>query len=394
VTITREQIHELAGFRAEGNAERALSFYFQPSTPRNKSHKDEAILAKDLVKNALHELEKNGKNESVRADLARILELAEGLHGNQARAKAVFACGARNFWREFDLPSLTTGMELFVNQVFHLRPLAQLLGAQPSVWVVLLDRQKARFFDLRLDELTEREGLFNTPPVRQGGSDGFGGYDGGHAQRRLADDTLHHFKHVAARLKEAYEKGWFEKLIVGCQDVHWRDFEQQLHPYLKQRLLGRFSGEVGKIGVEQVREQASRMLQDWQEKRRHEVVKEVLDQAMSNSRGVTGLRRVLRSLELGEVQTLLIGQGFARAAAECPSCRHLDAHLVEKCPACGRDTREIEDVCDAIIPAAIRRNIELFYIKDEPKFDAAGNIAALLRFRADQNVNAGLRAVS
>ncbi len=392
--ITREQIHELAQFRTEGSEERALSFYFQPHTPRNKSHKEEAILAKDLVKNILREVETNGKNESVRADLARILELAEGLHGNQARAKAVFACGRRNVWWEFDLPSLPTGMQLFVNRVFHLKPLAQLLGAQPSVWVVLLDRQKARFFDLRLDELSERQGLFRTPPVRQGSSDGLGGYAGAHAQRRLEDEALHHYKDVAVHLKEALEKGWFDRLIVGCQDVHWRDFEQQLHPYLKQRLLGRFSGEVGKISVEQVREQASRMLQEWQEKRRHELVKEVLDQAMSNNRGVTGLRRVLRSLELGEVQTLLVGQDFARAVAECPSCGHLDAHLVQKCPACGHDARQIEDVCDAIIPVAIQRDIELFYIRDEPQFDAAGNIAALLRFRADQNMNAGLRAAS
>ena len=33
---------------------------------------------------------------------------------------------------------------------------------------------------------------------------------------------------------------------------------------------------------------------------------------------------------------------------------------------------------------AIRRDIELFYVKDDPEFDKVGNIAALLRFRADQ----------
>lgn len=392
--ITREDIRELARFTIEEPAACAVSFYFQPRTPQNKSHKEEAILAKELVKNAFREAEKNGKNGSLRSDLDRVLQLAEGLHGNQARAKAVFACGSRKFWREFDLPWLSTGMQLFVNRQFHLRPLAQLLGAQPAVWVAVVDRQKARFFDLRLDELTEREGLFRTPPVRQGSSDGFGGYEGGRAQRRVEDEALHHYKEVAAHLQQSFEKGWFEKLIVGCQDVNWRDFGDQLHPYVKQRLLGRFSAEAGKISNEQVREQASRVLREWQEGRRQGLVKEVLDQALSNSRGVTGLRRVLRSLELGEVQTLLIGDNFKRAGAECPSCKHLDANPVQKCPACGHATREIEDICDAIIPIAIRRDIELFYVKDDPKFDAAGKIGALLRFRADQNTNAGLRAAS
>ncbi|HEX8814830.1 MAG TPA: hypothetical protein VF753_04955 [Terriglobales bacterium] len=392
--ITREEIRELAGFQAEGKEECALSFYFQPRTPENKSHKGETILAKDLVKNALRQAEQSGKNGSVRADLNRILELTEGLHRNQARAKAVFACGSRNLWLEFDLPLLAEGMQLFANRQFHLKPLAQLLGAQPAVWVAVLDRQRARFFDLRLDELTERECLFRKPPMRQGRSDGFADYDGGHAQRRTKDEALHHYKDVAAYLQQAYERGWLEKLIVGCQDMNWRDFSEQLHPYVKQRLIGRFPAEVGKVSTEEVRGQAGLMLQAWQDKRRRDLVKEVLDQALSNSRGVTGLRRVLRSIEMGEVQTLLVGENFKRAAAECPNCGYLDPHPVEKCPACGHEAREIEDVGDAIIPIAIQRDLELFYVKDDPQFEAAGNIAALLRFRADQNMNIGMQAAS
>src|SRR5208337_2480163 len=75
VMITREDIRELARFQAEGKQECAVSFYFQPRTPQNKSHKEEAILAKELVKNALRETERTGKNGSARADLERVLQL-------------------------------------------------------------------------------------------------------------------------------------------------------------------------------------------------------------------------------------------------------------------------------------------------------------------------------
>jgi hypothetical protein len=37
-----------------------------------------------------------------------------------------------------------------------------------------------------------------------------------------------------------------------------------------------------------------------------------------------------------------------------------------------------------MIPIAIRRDIELFYLKEDEGLDRAGNIAALLRFRSDQ----------
>jgi hypothetical protein len=164
--ITREEIRELAQFRAAGAEGSALSFYFQPRTPQNKSHKEESILAKDLVRNALKEAEKNGRNGTTRADLNRILEIAGQLHGNQARAKVIFACGAKNVWREFDVPAILPRTQLFVNERFNLKPLAAVLGAQPRTCVALVDRQRARFFDLRLDELTERDVVFHQLPRR------------------------------------------------------------------------------------------------------------------------------------------------------------------------------------------------------------------------------------
>ncbi len=84
--ITREDIRELAQFQGDGT-DCAISFYFQPSKPRNKSHREDAILAKDLVRQALREAEKSGRNGCARADLQRILDLAARWSGNQARAK-------------------------------------------------------------------------------------------------------------------------------------------------------------------------------------------------------------------------------------------------------------------------------------------------------------------
>jgi hypothetical protein len=68
--------------------------------------------------------------------------------------------------------------------------------------------------------------------------------------------------------------------------------------------------------------------------------------------------------------------------------------MVPSCAACGHATRELTDVCDAIIPLAIRRDIELFYLKDVDDLDRAGNIAALLRFRSDQSRTGKIAAAS
>jgi len=100
-----------------------------------------------------------------------------------------------------------------------------------------------------------------------------------------------------------------------------------------------------------------------------------------------GLRRFLRSLEMAKYKPWLIGDNYVAQAVECTGCGHLDAHLVSFCPVCGRETREVVDVAEAILPWVIRHNIELFYVKDDPEFDNVGNIAALLRFRSALNNN-------
>lgn len=380
MSITREQIRELAEFQDKQSC--AVSFYFQPSTPRNKAHKEDMILIKDLAREASRGLESQGKKDCGRADIERILQFSADLRSNGTHGKAVFACAAQNLWREYDVPPSLPRTQLFVDRRFHLKPLAHLLGASPLLGVVLVDRHRARIFDLRLGELTERQDLFHPLP-RRGRSDGFAGYDGGHAERRVEDEARQHFKNVAESLKVMLEKSVFEKWILACQDAHLSLLESQLHSYLSQALIGRFRADMNHISNEEIRRHAQEIVDGWQNDRRRDLVQQALEQARSNQRGVTGLRRVLRSLELGEVQTLLLGEGLQGHAVECSACGHIDAHLINACPACGRATQEIVDVGEAILPWVIRRDVETFYVKDDLEFDKVGNIAALLRFRSE-----------
>lgn len=382
--ITRENIRELANFESPEGC--ALSFYYQPFTPRDKSHREEAILVKDQARNALREAEKNGKNGSARADLEKIVEMAERLHGNSGRAKAVFACSKDNFWREFDLPARLPGTRLVLNRHFHLRPLTAINEVLPRRCIVLVDKTKARFFELWMDEIREREKLTTELP-RRGRSDGFAGYDAGHAQRHVEHEAMRWFKDVADHMKELLDSG-YDRFLIGCRDENWPEFEPYLHPYVKQRLLGRFAIEAATATADQVRTAAEPVITQFRVNRRAGLVREVIGEAHRNGRGALGLRRVLRSLETGEVQTLLLAQNFAAPAVQCLNCGHVDINVVKKCAACGHDTRELSDVSDAILVSAVRNGIEIVHINDNPEFDAVGGVAALLRFRADQSTEA------
>jgi peptide subunit release factor 1 (eRF1) len=379
--ITREELRHLAQIESSVNA--AVTFYFQPQTPQNKSHREEHIQVKDLVRDALRRAEKNGNNPSVRADLKRVLELAEQLHGNHARGKAVFACSARNIWREFNLPKRLKQTQLYVANRFHLRPLAAVAASAPRSCVALIDRERARLFEMWVDEIRE-QGEILDPLPRVGRTDGFGGYDAGHNERHVGNLTMRHFKNVAHRLQELHNTHGCDSFIVGCREDVWPQLEPQLHPYVRQKMLGRFNIDPAVASVDQVREQAQRIVEERNASERQALLGEVMGGAQRNGRGKVGVRGVLEALERGEVQTLLFGEAFYAPGSECSNCGHLDSNLVETCPGCGQPARELEDLTDAILRRALDANIGVVYLGPDPEFEKAGKIGALLRFRADQ----------
>jgi stalled ribosome rescue protein Dom34 len=157
----------------------------------------------------------------------------------------------------------------------------------------------------------------------------------------------------------------FDAVVFGCNDVNWPDLQAQLHSDVAKKTLGHFSGEITGISDESAASEALRIAQDTLRRHHYSLFNEALDETRANGRGVTGLRRVLRALELGEIDTLLMSQDYSARAVECTNCRHLDSHLVSYCP--------------VLLP------------RDET-LDKVGNIAALLRFRADRNTNQLLAA--
>lgn len=379
--IARDEIRELANFHSPETC--ALTFYYQPSTPQDRSHRGESILAKDMLRNAIREAEKAGKS-CAKADLERIGAIIEALHGNGGKAKAIFACAGQNFWREYDLPAQLPKTQIILNQRFHLKPLAALMREDRKTLIVLADRTKARVFELADDKITELQDFFNELS-RHGKSDGFAGYDGGHAERRVSNEVAHHFKAIADYLKERGERDAFDQLLIGCHDEQWPEIEQHLHTSAKQKLIGHFRIDAKAATPEQVKEMALQQIAQHDGAAKQSLISEVVGEAHRNGNGAIGLRRVLRSLETGEVQTLMLGSNFEAPGVKCYHCGHMDMGDAANCSVCGKPNTTLDDIGDGIVGHALRNHIDMVWIDSTDEFDRIGRIAALLRFRADQN---------
>lgn len=381
--ITREEIRQLAQFESPKGS--AITFYFQPQTPQDKSHRQEAILIKDMVREALRRAERNGNDLALRDDFQHILQVAEGLHGNHSRGKAIFACRELGVWRELDVPPRLGHSQVIVNSRFHLKPMVAARVSVPRTCIALVDRRKARIFDLAEDTLIARPDLEFGPLPKIGKSDGYGGYDAGHRERHIENEVAAHYKLFADSLQALMNQDKWETLLIGCRDEAWASIEPQLHTYVRQRLAGRFLLDPIAATAEQVREYATRILQKHRAEEQQEILREVIGQAQRNSRGAVGLRHVLNALERQEVQTLLVSRDFKSEAVECTNCGHLDTRMVSSCAVCGNKTRELSDVSDALVDLALRNGAEIRFVDNDPGLERAGRVGALLRFRADQN---------
>lgn len=381
--ITREEIRQLAQFESPAGC--AISFYFQPHTPQNKSHREEAIMVKDMVRDAMRKAERNGNQAALREDLEKILNIAEGLHGNHSRGKAIFSCREQGIWLELDIPPRPEPSQIRVNSRFHLRPLVDANSGLPSTCITLVNRKKARIFELHETEITQKSDLEFGPSPAVPRSDGFQGYEAGHRERHVENMVMQHFKMFAESLLMLAHRDKFDALLIGCQDDSWPEIESQLHSDLKQKLRGRFPIDVVSATPEEVRQHANRILTESMLAAQNELIREVMGEVQRNGRGAVGLKHVLNALELQEVQTVLILRSFKAEAVECTNCRHLDTRMVKTCAVCAHETRELNDVTDALVDLALRNGADIRFIDSDPDMVKAGQVAALLRFRADQN---------
>jgi peptide subunit release factor 1 (eRF1) len=391
--ITRDEIRQLA--QIESPAACAVSFYFQPRTPQDKSHREESILVKDLVRDAMRRAERAGNHRLLREDLQRVLQAAERLHGNHSRGKAIFACQEKGIWLEFDVPPKLGQSQIKVDSRFHLRPLVAAQSSVVRACIALVNRQKARIFEMNTPHAhaagTNGNGFRQMPDLefgplpRTGRSDGYLGYDAGHRERHAENEIKGHFKFFAESLQSLLNQDKFDALLIGCHDEAWPELQPLLHTYLKQRLVGRFVVDPAVASAEEVRAHAARILEENHRNNLQSLVREVIGEAQRNARGAVGLRHVIAALERQEVQTLLVGPGLSSQAVECPHCRHLDTRMVRQCAICGHETRDLSDVTDALVDLALRNGADIQFYDDIPELDKAGNVGALLRFRADQN---------
>jgi peptide chain release factor subunit 1 len=245
--------------------------------------------------------------------------------------------------------------------------------------VILIERAKARLFEVYAGEIQEHSGVLNEVParVKRGG---FGGSEERRIERHIDDHVRRHFKNVADKANELVRRSGVDFLILGGTDQNVHDFHYYLNNVLHDKLAGQIQ-EDQNATPKTVLAKTLKIEQDLRQKNEKKLLDRFFGRIRSGGLALLGLDPTIRALQQGQVNTIVIQDGYARSGYRCKACSSLLANNTS-CDYCGGATERVNDIVDAAIQEALQQgcNVKFITLDDSP-LAAAGSIGALLRFR-------------
>lgn len=351
MAVQTEEVRDLAGFAPEGFL--VTSFYLDvaadefPSPESIASSFDSLRHQADMDREKVEQTLSHEAMQSLRDDMEKIEHfIKHDFNRVDTNGVAIFSCAAKDFWHVFQTPTPMENRVEFGPSPY-LAPLAEFLSHTKPTAILLTDRQQARIFTMAEGEVKEWSNFEDWVPRRSEA----GGWSQMRYQRRSDNFAKHHIDHAAELVLKLEQHYPFDWLVLGYDVEAQHDLEEGLHPYVKDRVIGRITVRID-AGQAQVIEEARKVREEAEEHLIQHLMEQVQEYAGAGGRGTIGLEDTLQALNEQKVHILLVQQGFSKPGAVCPNCGMLLANQPETCPACGATPDKVDNVVDAAIQKA------------------------------------------
>lgn len=377
--IPFKQLEELSEFK---NADFLMSSFYLSLKRGRATNKEAKITTKAMIKETSEKLQGQDLNkmqlESIYQDFATIQNTIESIEPGKNRGIALFSCSGANFWQHYILPRCYSNT-LIVGPQPYQRPLKALQEEYKRYCVVVVERERARIFGLYMEEIEDYSSIFHEvpPKVKEGG---WYGREERKIQRHIEDHAHRHYKRAAELTMQFFKDYRFDWIILGGSDEVLKEFENHLHSYLRQRLVGKFTGEVGKASLNEILQKSLEITSEVERKLEQELVGQIIDKYRNGGLAVVGLKNTLQTLTLGEVHTLAVSDDLYHRGIICRNCNFLGVDELV-CPRCSGELEEIPDLISEAIDIAIQQNCQFQHLHSKNDLREEGGIGALLRFK-------------
>ncbi len=377
--VNREQIENLARFRSKD----FLTTSFFLDTSKNRLSKKEILLSlKNLYNRNKSRVNQMGlskrKRDSLYEDLEKIKDFcSQSLPSNNYVGLALFSCSNESFWEVFHLVKSPRNMVVFDNNPY-IRPLSAILDEYHRTCLFTIDRKEAKWYDIYMGNITLLDTMKGDVPskVKEGGWEG---YSSKRIERHLASRMQDFFKKAAKKTFDLTQGNNFVWLFLGCKEEYFHELTPLLHPYLKKKLKTHLHVNPSD-SPPKILEKALELKNKFKKEENQEIVEKFLHELKKGGLATSGLKRTLRKLNTGEVQTLLVTRHFSKPGKKCPKCQFLFEDE-STCPACQIKTEAAPDIIDLSVEQAFNSSCRVRHINPPSQLDRYGGIGAFLRYK-------------
>ena len=374
--VTFEQIQKLTKLR---NGSFPVSSFYLHLWPDRRVHHTKL---KDLIKEKQEKLSQNDRpkevKRSVEEDLKRFQEFVESFQESPYKGLVIFSCTAQKIWEVFSLKQPVRDL-LVLDLSAYVRPLVSIFNDYRRTSVLLVDRTRARVFEIFMGEMEEQSEIFSDVPskVREGG---WYGLSEKRIDRHIEQHLHDHLKKVTEQAFLHFREKGFDWLFLGGQSEILPAMEDTLHPYLRERLKRTFRTDLD-APPQEVLNKALTLEQEVKKEEDCVLVSRLLNSLKPRGLGISGIHETLSSLYEKNVYTLLVEEGYSQEGAYCTHCGFMGLRT-GLCPICGKAMVPVPDIVDEAVATAIKQNSEVFHINPACGLKEIGSIGALLRYAA------------
>lgn len=376
VMITVQDIERLSGLRSEKHLISSLYLNLHPDPRFHEA------MAKDLIRERREELERKQipreQRERVEEDLERLLKFVTGLPEISRRALAAFSGRAAGVWETFLLAGTVRDI-LVLGHTPYIRPLTHVLDRYRRVCTLLVDRTRARIFEVFMGEIEEESEIFDEVPaqVREAG---WYGLSEKRIDRHIDYHLQGHLQRVAEMTYAHFRSRKFNWLLLGGQPELLSEMKAALHSSLQQKLKRIFRLAL-EAPPKEVLEKTLELEQEVKGEEDRLLVSRLREALNPGGLGVSGVHETLSSIYEGAVYTLLVEEGFSQEGTRCPKCGFLGLRP-GPCPICRQEMAAVPDIVDEAVASALGKNMEVVCLRGESGIKELGGMGAFLRYKS------------
>lgn len=320
-------------------------------------------------------------SEQIPADVEAVNVYLDREYDSSGQGLVLFSCQAEDFFHAITL-SIPVRNRVRLLPKPYVKPLAALLDHFGHYGIAIIDKQGLRAFHFHLGELSEQEGTMGeiVRHTKSGGGSQAAGRRGGTAgQTRYTEELIErNLREAADFAARFFEQNRVRRILIGGSEPVTQRFIELLPKRWQSLILGTFAIEMT-AGPNQVFEKAMAVTKDAKERDEHELIQTVLT-AAAKDRGASGLEDSLQVVYAGNVQILVIEEGYRAPGYKCTNCGYISSVPSKECQFCGSPVEQIEDVVEMAVQKVLTDGGEVEIVSPTPELSKAGNIAAAARY--------------